>query len=125
MVKHAGWKIVPPHFVQELRGQYGKLAILSLVEQKESSHERPLGLAYERMVQEVLRILHTTLTVLLRLPSSLAPAPHTSSERLLIFVGQAKKELEEDVVFIPFDFHNICGKLAFRCLRTRCKPMCC
>ncbi|EKX50055.1 PDZ_CTP_protease and SacI domain-containing protein [Guillardia theta CCMP2712] len=66
------------HKPKELSGQYGKLAILSLVEQKDSSHERPLGLAYERMVQE------------------------------------AKKELEGDIVFIPFDFHNICGKLAFR-----------
>lgn len=30
---------------------YGKVAVLSLIEHKESSHERPMGLVFERVMQ--------------------------------------------------------------------------
>lgn len=32
-------------------GSYGKLAVLSLIEHKESSHERPMGLVFQRVMQ--------------------------------------------------------------------------
>jgi len=80
--------------LKALQTSYGKVAVLSLIEHKESSHERPMGLVFERVMQAFTA------------EAAAATPPATG--------GGDSGGGGEGVSMIPFDFHSVCGKLAFR-----------
>ena len=67
------------------------MTFLSLIEQREHSHERPLGLLFDRRMHAVAGVRPAAP------PGTDAPTPPSGA-----------------VCYVAFDFHAVCGKLAFR-----------
>ncbi|KAJ1480419.1 hypothetical protein T484DRAFT_2805300 [Baffinella frigidus] len=80
--------------LKDMRGSYGNIILLSLIEQREQSHERQLGLLFDAQMTKVT--------------GEAVPPPGTE------FDEAAERKKRGPVTYIPFDFHSVCGKLAFR-----------